>query len=173
MHTSKPSASTARVSHVRPRLPGDRSRGDDVVSSIIAVDPPIARQGLGASQIMPVETSERVEHRLPLDHGRQAPRLLVPSGPLGTLPVPVSSFVGRTRELATISRLLANGLLVTLTGPGGCGKTRLALEAARQISARFDSDVTFVSLAPLDHPGQVAGAVARALGIRESAGRSS
>jgi non-specific serine/threonine protein kinase len=88
--------------------------------------------------------------------------------PLAALPVPVSSFVGRERELAEIERLLMTGRLVTLTGPGGCGKTRLALEVATRLKERFADGTAFVSLASLEDAGLVAGTIARALDVRES-----
>lgn len=65
------------------------------------------------------------------------------------LPAPVTSFIGRERELTEVKRLLETARLVTLTGPGGIGKTRLALEAASQQIQTFTDGVTFVPLAPL------------------------
>src|SRR5215207_402227 len=93
------------------------------------------------------------------------------TGPSG-LPRPLSSFIGRERELEAVSRLLAAARLVTLTGAGGCGKTRLALEAAARERAAFEHDVVFVPLAPVRDPGFVPQAVAHALGIQDSSTRS-
>ena len=87
-----------------------------------------------------------------------------------SLPLLVSSFVGRETELTDLEQLLASSRLVTLTGAGGCGKTRLALEAAGRRRHAFLDDVVFVPLAPLGDPGFVAPAVGRALGIWESPG---
>ncbi|WP_067827498.1 BTAD domain-containing putative transcriptional regulator [Nocardia inohanensis] len=81
------------------------------------------------------------------------------------LPTPFTTFVGREDELAGLLPLLAQSRLVTLAGPGGTGKTRLALEAA----ARSRGAVCFVDLAPLVDGTQVAAAVASALGGREPA----
>src|SRR6476619_3501238 len=68
------------------------------------------------------------------------------------LPVGRTSFVGRTLEIERIAQLLAESRLVTLTGPGGIGKTRLAIESARQVASRFPGGVVFVELAALhDH----------------------
>jgi predicted ATPase/DNA-binding CsgD family transcriptional regulator len=91
---------------------------------------------------------------------------------VAALPTPVSSFIGRERQLGEVEHLLASRRLVTLTGAGGCGKTRLALELAVRQREAFPHSVVFVPLAPLGDPSLVAAAVARALGIRESAGRS-
>ncbi|MFF4804525.1 ATP-binding protein [Streptomyces sp. NPDC001351] len=78
------------------------------------------------------------------------------------LPVQLTRFVGREPELARIAALLADSRLVTLTGPGGAGKTRLAIEAAGRHSA-----VCFVELAPLTDGTQIPYAVLTALGVRE------
>jgi transcriptional regulator with XRE-family HTH domain len=85
-----------------------------------------------------------------------APRRPVPAGaqehpapppPGSPLPVPLTSFIGRETELNDVGGLLGAGRLVTLTGPGGVGKTRLALEVARQQAAAFEQGVQFVPLA--------------------------
>ena len=69
--------------------------------------------------------------------------------PPHNLPLELSSFVGRKRELAEVKRLLQNNRLVTLTGSGGCGKTRLALAAAGELVEGFEEGVWLVELAPL------------------------
>ena len=82
--------------------------------------------------------------------------------------VPSSSFVGRARELAAIAgRVGAAARLVTLTGPGGAGKTRLAMEGARAVQHHFPDGVWFVDLVPLTDAGLVPQAVAAVLGVRE------
>jgi predicted ATPase/DNA-binding NarL/FixJ family response regulator len=92
---------------------------------------------------------------------------------LGGLPVALTSFVGRGRELAEVERLLAGGTrLLTLTGPGGCGKTRLALEAASNVAGGFEDGAWWVGLASISDPDLVPRAVASALDIREVPGRS-
>jgi predicted ATPase/DNA-binding CsgD family transcriptional regulator len=85
------------------------------------------------------------------------------------LPIPRTSFIGRAAELDQIRNLLATGAVVTLTGPAGSGKTRLALEAARRSRADFDQP-WWVDLAPLGSGDLVAGAVATAIGLRGRAG---
>ena len=65
------------------------------------------------------------------------------------LPAPRTSFVGREREMVEATRMLAMTRLLTLTGPGGCGKTRLALEASRDLVGNYPDGVWFVQLAPL------------------------
>jgi hypothetical protein len=87
--------------------------------------------------------------------------------------VPLSSFVGREREVAEVQRYLAATRLLTLTGPGGVGKTRLALEVARELDGGelFSDGVWFAGLASLADAGLVAQETAAALGVREEAGR--
>jgi predicted ATPase/class 3 adenylate cyclase len=83
------------------------------------------------------------------------------------LPRELTSFVGRERELADVKRLLADSPLVTLTGTGGCGKTRLALQVAANLLDAHPDGVWFVDLAPLADPALVSQAVAAALGVRD------
>jgi transcriptional regulator with XRE-family HTH domain len=89
------------------------------------------------------------------------------------LPLPLSPLVGRERELADLVSLLGpvESRLVTLTGPGGIGKTRLALAIGSQLAVEFRDGVVFVDLAPLSDPGLVLPEVATALKVRETGGR--
>jgi predicted ATPase/DNA-binding CsgD family transcriptional regulator len=82
-------------------------------------------------------------------------------------PVALTSFVGRARAVAEISDRLSDCRLLTVTGPGGAGKTRLANEVARRGACRFADGVWLAELAAVDDPAQVAHAVAAALGIRD------
>jgi len=91
--------------------------------------------------------------------------------PARDLPAPRTSFVGRVEELAHIEDVVAGGSrLVTLTGPGGIGKTRLAVEAARKLAAEFSDGVVFVPLDGVVGDELVPGAIAESLGAREVAG---
>ena len=84
------------------------------------------------------------------------------------LPRPASSFVGREREVAEIGSLLRNGArLVTLTGPGGSGKTRLSIEAATQLVPEFKSGVFWVALAALQDAALVADSITQTLGAQD------
>jgi predicted ATPase len=84
------------------------------------------------------------------------------------LPRVASSFVGRQRELEqVVERLTGGARLLTLTGPGGCGKTRLANEAAATLVQAYASGVFWVGLAPLQDPELVVGAIGRALGAKD------
>jgi predicted ATPase/DNA-binding SARP family transcriptional activator len=90
----------------------------------------------------------------------------------GNLPRQLTSFVGRERERADIARLLGRARLVTLTGPGGCGKTRLALEAAADALEQLPDGAWFIDLASLSDPALVAQAAALAVGVPIPASRS-
>jgi len=82
------------------------------------------------------------------------------------LPVALTSFIGRERELSEVRKLLVTSRLVTLTGPGGCGKTRLAIQAASEIKDTFRDGVWLADLASVREPGYVPGVIAQALGVR-------
>ncbi len=86
------------------------------------------------------------------------------------LPAQLTSFVGRVAQITEIRDLLADNRLVTLTGAGGAGKTRLAIQIAAGIAAEFRDGVSYVDLAPITHAVVVPVAVARALGLPDQAG---
>ncbi len=90
---------------------------------------------------------------------------------LNNLPAQVSSFVGRDRELAEVSALVGGWRLVTLTGAGGAGKTRLALQVAAGLADGVGDGVWFADLGQLSDPDLVAVAVADVLGVRQEPGR--
>ncbi len=90
----------------------------------------------------------------------------------GNLPVPISTFVGRQQEIGEVRRLLLSNRLVTLTGPGGCGKTRLALRVAQELMEEFEHRIWFIELASVTDPVLVPQAIAAALNIREQSRQS-
>jgi predicted ATPase len=91
------------------------------------------------------------------------------------LPTPPTPVIGREKELATLYDLVLSNdsRLITLTGPGGTGKTRLALEAAHDTLDRFADGAYFVALAPISDPALVAPTIAQTLGLRETLGSRS
>jgi predicted ATPase/class 3 adenylate cyclase len=88
------------------------------------------------------------------------------------LPAQLTSFIGRGEQIVEVRRQLAQNRLVTLTGAGGAGKTRLALQVAAQMVDEFGSGVWFVDLAPITDPRNVPVTAARALGLPEQTNRS-
>jgi predicted ATPase/class 3 adenylate cyclase len=88
------------------------------------------------------------------------------------LPTQLTSFVGRERELAEAGALLEANRLVTMTGPGGTGKTRLSLQVAANAADRYPDGVFFVALETVREPALVAARIASAIGLAESANRS-
>ena len=88
------------------------------------------------------------------------------------LPAPLTSFVGRSQELDELAGLLKQSRLLTLTGPAGTGKTRLALQVAAQVADDFVEGVTLTELAPLKDPALVVDTVARSLGVAEIEGQT-
>jgi predicted ATPase len=88
------------------------------------------------------------------------------------LPVQLTSFIGRERELAEVQRLMSTSRLITLTGAGGCGKTRLALRLAANLLDRFEDGVWWVELADLNDPTLLPQAVLQTLRLPESPSRT-
>ncbi|GAA4054423.1 ATP-binding protein [Actinomadura miaoliensis] len=94
-----------------------------------------------------------------------------PSQPAPVLPAPLTSFIGRARERAQLTETIKAHRQVTAIGPGGVGKTRLALAVAAEMADEFPDGVWFVDLAPVTDPNMIASAVADAVGLGEQPGR--
>src|SRR3712207_3438733 len=92
--------------------------------------------------------------------------------PPHNLPAQSTPLVGRACEVGAVRALLsrADVRAVTLTGPGGTGKTRVGLQVAAELASQFSDGVAFVDLAPIGDPGLVASTIAQALGLRETGG---
>jgi len=103
-----------------------------------------------------------------------ATELAVPAsvGGLHNVPPSLTSFLGRDDELDTAAMLVTEHRLVTISGPGGVGKTRLAVELARRLSDRFAAGVWMVEFSTVTDPALLPGAVAAVLNVHESSGRS-
>ncbi len=170
------SAGLPRLIYLKRPAPEQEPRLRELLERIRADDTASYR-----SFATPEELRELLENDLALvlterfELGQLAAQLAVqqsaPAQLPAPLPVPRSRLVGREQELQQMQERLLDETagLVTLTGPGGTGKTRLALEAAGRLRTRFRDGVVFVPLAAVRDPGHVLLAIAQALGVRESA----
>ncbi|OBK11011.1 transcriptional regulator [Mycobacterium asiaticum] len=128
---------------------------------------------LGTHELRGVARPERVVQLCHPDIKNNFPPLNTPKRPVGEhLPAQLTSFVGRSGEVADLRQMVAAERLVVLTGTGGVGKTRLAIQVAGQLTADFDAGVWFVDLAPITDPGLVPATAAEAVGLSEQPGRS-
>jgi predicted ATPase/class 3 adenylate cyclase/DNA-binding CsgD family transcriptional regulator len=128
---------------------------------------------LGSHPLRDLPRPERVVQLCHPDLVNDFPPLRVPKTVFAErLPVQLTSFVGRDEQLSQLRDLLAGNRLVTLTGAGGVGKTRLAIQVATQLADEFDDGVWYVDLAPITDPKLVGVTVARALGLPDQPGRS-
>jgi len=127
------------------------------------------RQGVLAERTVTAEWLIAVlaEARLSGPLGEPQPRSIARSAPIQSL----TSFVGRERDQFEIKRLLETARLITLMGPGGVGKSRLAMEVARAVASNFEDGIRLIELAPLVDARMVPPAVAAAFGVREQPGR--
>jgi predicted ATPase/DNA-binding SARP family transcriptional activator len=117
-------------------------------------------------EVEPEPETQAIAGRLEQADERELIRVQASSRPESALPAQPNAFIGRQRELAEVLDLLRHpGLrLLTLTGPGGTGKTRLALQAAELFRPEYEGEIVFVPLAPLSDPSQVTGAILTAVG---------
>ncbi len=126
---------------------------------------------LGSHRLKDLSAPERlyqlVVDGLPADF----PALMTLDATPNNLPVQLTSFLGREREIGEVRDLLEQRRLVTLTGPGGTGKTRLSLQVAARVAERFPDGVYFVPLSTLSQPELVAASIAHALDLPDRGGR--
>ena len=144
----------------------------------------------GRSFVITLESLDRYRARQDRSGGRQRapaveprpptsaalPLIALPrkeQGSLTSFPASLTPFIGREREIEAVAdRLCRDDVrLVTLTGPGGVGKTRMALRVAEEVTDRFAAGVAFASLAPVPRPDLVLPTVSRSLAVRESSAR--
>ncbi|HEU4347311.1 MAG TPA: adenylate/guanylate cyclase domain-containing protein [Actinoplanes sp.] len=135
----------------------------------------IALLDLGAHRLRGFDDSERLFQIVAPGLERDFPRPRTPGAASHNLPAPVTAFVGRRAELTELTALVATCRLVTVVGPGGSGKTRLALEVAERLLIAYPDGVWVVdaaALAPGAGQTALADAVARTLGMRREPGRT-
>jgi predicted ATPase/class 3 adenylate cyclase/DNA-binding CsgD family transcriptional regulator len=128
---------------------------------------------LGTHPLRDLPRPERVVQLCHRDLANEFPPLrTLKAAAASHLPVQLTSFVGRDTELPQLRELLGQNRVVTLTGAGGVGKTRLAIQVAAAMAGEFSDGVWYVDLAPITDPELVAVTVARALGLPDQPGRS-
>jgi len=132
----------------------------------------ITLRDLGTVRLRDLARPERVFQLLHPKLRQDFPALRSLESTPNNLPQQVTSFVGRDRELAELRRLLGTTRLLTLLGPGGIGKTRMALHAAAEALDDYPDGVWFVDLAPLSNPHLVVQATASVLGLKDEAEHS-
>ena len=134
--------------------------------------PGVGVRDLGQHDLRGLAEPERI-HQLVIDGlASDFPPLRSNTTPRTTLPVQLTTFVGRERELAEVAAMLQADRLVTLVGVGGIGKTRLMIQAALLVAGLHRHGACFVELAPITDPGLVETEVARALGVQQEPGRA-
>jgi predicted ATPase/class 3 adenylate cyclase len=126
----------------------------------------LSLRDLGEHRLKDLDQPERVSQLVIPGLEEEFPRLRSLATP-GNLPTELSSFIGREDELAEIRALLAATRLLTLVGPGGTGKTRLALQVGARMESTFADGVYFVDLAPLADPALVGPTIAHSLGLTD------
>jgi predicted ATPase/class 3 adenylate cyclase len=124
---------------------------------------------LGPHRLKDLQRPERLYQVLASDLPSEFPPLRSLNASPNNLPVQLTSFIGRTREIAQARQMLNGARLVSLLGPGGTGKTRLALQVAAEVFERFPDGIWLVELAPISDPMLVPEAVASAVGIQQPA----
>ncbi|HTY27559.1 MAG TPA: adenylate/guanylate cyclase domain-containing protein, partial [Mycobacterium sp.] len=128
---------------------------------------------LGVHALRDLPRPERVVQLNHPDLRNDFPPLRTANAVAGSrLPVQLTSFVGRGPQISDIEQIVKENRLVTLTGAGGVGKTRLAVQVADQVATEFGGGVWFVDLAPVTNPLVVPVVLARTLGLADQPGRS-
>jgi predicted ATPase/class 3 adenylate cyclase/DNA-binding CsgD family transcriptional regulator len=128
---------------------------------------------LGTHPLRDLPRPERVVQLCHPDLRNEFPPLRTPNTLVAhNLPAQLTSFVGRQAEIESLREALVTNRLVTLTGAGGAGKTRLAVQVAADLAAEYADGICYVDLAPITHPAVVPVTAARALGLPDRPGQS-
>jgi predicted ATPase/class 3 adenylate cyclase len=131
----------------------------------------VSLRDLGRVRLKDLSTPEHVYQVVHPQLRQEFPALRSLETTPNNLPQQVTRFIGREKQLAQLQRLLTKTRLLTLTGSGGCGKTRLGLQVAADSLERFPDGAWLVELAPLSDPALVPQAVATVLGLKEAKGK--
>ena len=130
-----------------------------------SLPPQTSLRDMREHQLRSLQHAEHIYQLVAPDLQREFPPLHSSKTPAGNLPTHVNSFIGRTRELSEIRKALPHTRLLTLTGPGGTGKTRLSLQVARDMQSEFDQGAWLVELAPVTDPELVVTTAAGVFGL--------
>jgi len=133
--------------------------------------PRVELRDLGFHRLKDLTRPEHVFQLVDVDHPREFPPLRSLTRRLSNLPIQLTTFIGRETELRELSDLHRQARMLTLTGPGGAGKTRLALQLASDVSTEHVDGVWLIELDPITDPLVVPQVIAGALGLKEQAGR--
>jgi predicted ATPase/class 3 adenylate cyclase len=179
MHTGEGSQSVGeyvgldvhRAARISAAAHGDQVLISEATHALVSDSLPeeVILRDLGHHRLKNFEEPQRIYQLVIRDLSSDFPPIRTLEVPTN-LPARLTSFVGRDRELAQIVSLLEAARLVTLTGPGGTGKTRLALRAASEVLDRFPDGVFFVDLAPITDPVLVPSTILTSVGRRGGAG---
>ena len=146
----------------------------DAVRVLLAreLPPNVTLRDLGEHRLKDLAEPERLFQVVVDGLETDFPPLSTLDGVLNNLPRRLTTFLGREREIAEVLGLLEGSRLLTLTGPGGTGKTRLSLEVATRSLERYPDGIFFVELSPVTEVEMVAATIAQALGLPDRGGRT-
>jgi predicted ATPase/class 3 adenylate cyclase len=161
-----------RAARVAAAAHGGQILLSETTKSLVDRDLPdgAAIRDLGLHRLKDIDQAEHLFDVVIEGHPSEFPPPVTLDARPNNLPRRLTSFVGRRQEIRTTAQLLSDHRLVTLTGAGGTGKTRLALEVSEELLPSFADGAFFVDLTPLSDPGQVCPAICEAVGIKEEPG---
>jgi predicted ATPase/class 3 adenylate cyclase len=182
LHAGEASASAAglvgldihRAARIAAAAHGGQVVVSDAVRTLVLADlgPDISLRGLGSHRLKDLREPQPLCQIVADGLRIEFPPLQSLDARPNNLPTQLTSFVGREQELAEAGGLLERNRLVTLTGPGGTGKTRLSLQVAANAADRYPGGVFFVALETVREPGLVASRIASTIGLAESGART-
>mgnify|MGYP001828870327 CR=1 FL=1 len=161
-----------RCARLRSLGHGGQTLMSQVTADIVADDLPdgVTTADLGTHQLRDLARPEHVHQLVHPDLQNEYPPLRGSGSRSPNLPTHIGPLIGRVRELADVAALVEDHRLVTVTGAGGCGKTRLVLELAAEMVDAFADGVWWVDLAPVADPARVTTATVTSLQIQQSSG---
>ncbi len=185
IHTGEPSRTSEgyvgldlhRAARIMSAAHGGQVLLSQATATLVEQDLPddVILRDLGEHRLKDLGRARRLFQLVIADLPADFPRLRTLDTFQNNLPVQLTPFIGREQELSGVQRLLdrEDVRLLTLTGPGGAGKTRLSLQVAAEVSERFADGVFFVNLAPVSDGALVIPTIAQTLDIREGTGQPS